>query len=123
MDTLRRLGGLAGIVSGLATAWLTIGLCVAFPAAGVTLKDQNDPNKYLPFVAKHTVLFWTTDVLGGVLAAIAAAILIVALADRFRGDSHGQATLGMALGLVGAFGLAAGAFIRLMMAGQLAAIY
>ncbi|HLW48524.1 MAG TPA: hypothetical protein VKW09_12230 [bacterium] len=123
MDNLRRLGGLAGIVSGLATAWLTIGLTVAFPAAGITLRGQNDPNKYLPFIAKHTVLFWTTDVLGGVLAALAAAILMLALADRFRAESDGQAKIGLAMGLVGALGLAIGAFIRLTSAAYLTAIY
>jgi hypothetical protein len=123
MDNLRRLGGLAGIISGLATAWLTIGLAVAFPAAGITLRGQNDPNKYLPFVAKHTVLFWTTDVLGGVVAALAAAILMLALADRFDARTHDQAKMGMAFGLVGALGLAVAAFIRLMVAGYLTAIY
>jgi hypothetical protein len=123
MDNLRRLGGLAGIISGLATAWLTIGLSVAFPAAGITLRGQNDPNKYLPFVAKHTALFWSTNVLGGIVAAVAAAIFLLALAERFQGESQDQAKLGLAMGLVGALGLAIAAFIRLTSAGYLTAIY
>jgi hypothetical protein len=123
MDNLRRLGGLAGIVSGLAMAWLTIGLSVAFPAAGITLRGQNDPNKYLPFVMKHTALFWSVDVLGGVLAAVAAAILILALAERFHGASSDQAKLGMTMGLVGALGLVIAAFCRLTAVGYLTGIY
>jgi hypothetical protein len=123
MDNLRRLGGLAGIISGLATAWLTIGLSVAFPAAGITLRGQNDPNKYLPFVMRHTALFWTTDVLGGIVAALAVGILMLALAERFSGESHDQAKLGLTMGLVGALGLAVAAFTRLTAASYLSAIY
>lgn len=123
MDNLRRLGGLAGIISGLATAWLTIGLSVAFPAAGITLRGQNDPNKYLPFVMKHTALFWSVDVLGGIVAAIAAGILMLALAEKFHGESSDQAKLGMTMGLVGALGLVTAAFCRLTAVVYLTGIY
>jgi hypothetical protein len=123
MDNLRRLGGLSGIISGLATAWLTIGLAVAYPAAGITLKGQTNPYKYLPFVAKHGTLVWSTDVLGGVLAALAAAILMLALAERFDAETHDQAKIGMALGLVGALALAVASFVRLMEGQYLGALF
>ncbi|MHB8730992.1 MAG: hypothetical protein ACYDAB_04300 [bacterium] len=123
MENLRRLGGIAGILSGAATVWLAIGLTVAFPAAGLSVKGEQDPARYLPFITRHAALFWTVGTLGGVLAALAAGILVLALADRFHEDSRDQARLGLALGLVGAVGLAIGAFLRLTGFGYLAAVY
>jgi hypothetical protein len=72
---------------------------------------------------RHTVLFWTVDVLGGIVAAVAAAILILALAEKFHGESSDQAKLGMTMGLVGALGLGIAAFCRLTAVGYLTAIY
>ena len=123
MDNLRRLGGGAGVLSGLATVWLTIGLTVVFPAAGLSLKAQEEPNKYLAFIAKHQILFWTTDVLGGVVAALAVAILMVALADRFHEESRDQSRLGLALGGLGALGLVIGAFVKFTALGYLSVLY
>lgn len=123
MENLRRLGGGAGLLSGLATAWLTIGLTVVFPTAGLSREGQDDPNQYLVFVTRHPALFWTTDVLGGIVAALAAAVLMLALADRFQEESRDHARLGLALGGVGALGLAMGAFVRFTASGYLAVLY
>jgi hypothetical protein len=62
-------------------------------------------------------------VLGGIVAALAVAILMLALAERFSAESHDQAKLGLTMGLVGALGLAVAAFIRLTAASYLTAIY
>jgi hypothetical protein len=123
MENLRRLGGSAGILAGFATVWLAIGPTLIFPAAGLSLMVQEDPNKYLPFIGRHHGLFWATDVLGGALAALAAGILMLALADRFHEDAPDQARLGLTMGLVGALGFAIGAFLRLNGFGYLATIY
>ncbi len=123
MDNLRRLGGVAGIVAGLSTAWLAVGLTVIFPAAGLPLKSQQDPAKYLPFIIRHETLFWAAGAAGGVLAALAAGVLILALADRFHDDSRDQARFGLALGLAGALAFAVGAFLRLTGFGYLATVY
>lgn len=123
MEKLRRLGGGGGILAAIAAAWLVIGMTVVLPSAGLSLKAQSDPNKYLPFIAKHQVLFWTIDVLGGLLASLAAAVLIFALSDRLREESREQSQLGLALGGVGAIGFAIGAFLRLTGLGYLAALY
>lgn len=123
MDNLRRLGGIAGVVAGIATAWLTIGLTVIFPAAGLPLKSQQDPAKYLPFITRHEWLFWAAGAAGGVLAALAAGVFMLGLADRFREDSRDRTRLGLALGLSGALSFAVGAFLRLTGFGYLATVY
>lgn len=123
MDNLRRLGGVAGVLSGFATAWLAIALTVVFPAAGLGPRGQENPSAYLPFIAGHPLLFWATAVLGGVLAALASGVLILALADRFHDESQAQTRLGLALGFTGVLGFAVGAFLRLSGYGYLATLY
>ncbi len=123
MENLRRLGGGGGILAAIAAAWLAIGMTVVLPAAGLSLKAQHDPNKYLPFIAKHQVLFWSIDVLGGLLASLAAVVLLLALADRFREEARDQAQLALAMGVAGAIGFAIVAFLKLIGLGYLAALY
>jgi len=52
MENLRRLGGEAGILAGTATAWIFLGFVFIFPSAGLTLIDQANPHRYLPFIAQ-----------------------------------------------------------------------
>lgn len=124
MENLRRLGGEAGLLAGLAMAWLFLGMVFAFPASGLALDAHANPHRYLPFVARHEFLVWSVNVLGGALAALMGTVLFMALGDRFRdGDADGGARVASALGVVGAAGLAAATLIRQFGIAPLAVMY
>lgn len=124
MENLRRLGGEAGVVAGVAMAWLFLGLVVVFPASGLDYTALGNPHRYLPFVAKHEFLFWTVNILGGLLAGLMSTVLFMALGDRFRdGDADGGVRVASTLGVIGAAGLAASAMIRQFGIAPLAAMY
>lgn len=112
MENLRRLAGEAGVLAGIATAWLFLGLVLVFPSAGLNLADQANPHRYIPYIAKHAGMFWTVNVLGGIAAAVFTAIFVMGLADRFREGSPATAKIGSWLGVFGATSFAAAAAIR-----------
>lgn len=113
MENLRRLGGEAGLVAGIATAWVFLGFVYIFPTVGLDFVDQINPHRYLPFITKHQALVWTVHILGGLLSAIGAAVLFAALQDRFNGSASGMnAKIGAGAGLFGAGMLAAAALVR-----------
>lgn len=109
---VRRVGAEAGVLAGAATGLLFLGFVWFFPEAGLRLVDQANPHKYLTFIAKHQLLFWTVNVLGGLLAALMSAVLFLALGDRFREDAPASAGVGPLFGIGGALGFAASALIR-----------
>lgn len=123
MENLRRLGAEAGVLAGLATAWLFLGLVWAFPEAGLNLADQVNPHKYLPFIGKHQVMFWTVNVVGGLLAALMSAVLFLALGDRFDEEAPASSRIGPLFGIGGAIGFAASALIRQVGFGAAALMY
>lgn len=123
MENLRRLGGGAGILAGIAAAWLLVGVTVIFPASGLSVNVLDDPNKYLPFAAKHQVMFWMVNVLGGLLTPLLALVLLLALADRFREEAPDRSQIGLAIGVIGVTGFAIGAFLKVIGLGSLAALY
>lgn len=123
MENLRRVGAEAGILAGLATAWLFLGLVWAFPDAGLGLADQANPNKYLPFINKHQMMFWTVNVLGGLLAALMSAVLFLALGDRFDEEAPSSSRIGPMFGIGGTIGFAASALIRQVGFGAAALMY
>lgn len=112
MEDLRRMGGEAGVVAGLALGWLFLGMMVVFPAAGLSFSDQLNPHKFLIFVARHEYMFWTVNVLGGLLAAAMSIILYLAVGDRFSNEAPATARIGALFGVLGAFGFAAAALLR-----------
>jgi len=112
MENLRRLGAEAGVLAGIATGLLFLGFVWFFPQAGLTMAAQTNPHKYLTFIAKHEMLFWTVNVLGGLLAALMSMVLFLAVGDRFRDDAPASSRIGPAFGIAGALGFAASALIR-----------
>jgi len=112
MENLRRLGGEAGLVAGIATAWVFLGFVFIFPTAGLDFVDQVNPHRYLPFITKHQAMVWTVHILGGLLSAMGAAVLFAALQDRFNGNGSGIVKLGAGAGLFGAGTLAAAVLVR-----------
>jgi len=112
MENLRRLGGEAGIVAGIATAWVFLGFVFIFPTAGLDFVDQINPHRYLPFMTKHQAMVWSVHILGGLLSAMGAAVLFAALQDKFNGAAPGSAKLGAGAGLFGAGTLAAAVLVR-----------
>jgi len=112
MENLRRLGAEAGVLAGIATALLFLGFVWFFPQAGLTMAAQANPHRYLTFVARHEMLFWTVNVLGGLLAALMSMVLFLALGERFRDDAPASARIGPAFGITGALGFAASALLR-----------
>jgi len=112
MENLRRLGGEAGVVAGVATAWLFLGFVFIFPTAGLDFVDQVNPHRYLPFITRHQGMVWSVHILGGLLAALGTAVLFAALQDRFAAEAPGSAKLGAGAGLFGAGTLAAAALVR-----------
>jgi hypothetical protein len=123
MENLRRVGGEAGVLAGMATALLFVGLVWFFPQAGLPLADQTNPHKYIAFITKHQVLFWLVNVLGGLLAALMSAVLFLALGDRFGDEAPASARIGPLFGIGGAMGFAAAALIRQVGFSAAAAIY
>src|SRR6266849_5138847 len=70
MEDLRRIGGEAGVVAGIALGWLVLGMMVILPAAGLSIGDQMNPHKLLTFIHSHGATVWMVNVLG-VLGAFA----------------------------------------------------
>ncbi|HXF83367.1 MAG TPA: hypothetical protein VNN19_11510 [bacterium] len=112
MQNLRRIGAEAGILAGIATGLLFLGFVWFFPQAGLTMAGQASPHAYMKFIGKHEMLFWTVNVLGGLLAALMSAVLFRTLEDRFEGDAPASARIGALFGIGGAFGFAASALVR-----------
>lgn len=123
MENLRRLGGEAGILAGTATAWIFLGFVFIFPSAGLTLLDQANPHRYLPFIARHSAMFWTVNILGGLIAGLLSAVVFMALGDRFKDESPASARIGSSAGTIGAAAFAAAALVRHTGFGSLSAIY
>ncbi len=123
MENLRRLGGEAGVLAGIATALLFLGFVGFFPSAGLALADQANPHKYLTFITKHQMLFWSVNVLGGLLAALMSAVLFLALGDRFAEDAPASARIGPMLGIGGAVGFASSALVRQVGYSAMSVIY
>ena len=94
MEDLRRLGGEAGILAGVAMAWLFLGFVVLFPSAGLNLVDQGNPHRYLPFIARHASMFWVVNILGALVAGLLSAVVYMALHDRFKDESPATARIG-----------------------------
>ncbi len=112
MQNLRRLGGGAGILAGIAAAWHLLGAAVIIPSAHLSLAAQESPHKYLVFALKHQALIWWINVPGGILASLLGLILLLALADRLRDDVPDRSQIGLALGVVGMIGFAVGASLK-----------
>lgn len=123
MDSLRRLGGEAGMAAALATTWIFLGFVFIFPTAGLDFGDQINPHRYLPFVTRHPAMVWTVHILGGLLAALGAAVLFTALQDRFGIDHPGRARLAAGAGLFGAGTMAAAVLVRQAGFDALATLY
>src|SRR5439155_14401578 len=49
VEDLRRLGGEAGVIAGLALGWLLLGILVVWPAAGLSFGAEFNPNRILPW--------------------------------------------------------------------------
>ena len=69
VEDLRRLGGEAGVIAGVALGWLLLGILVVWPSAGLSFGAEFNPNRILPWVHKHEAMFWAVNILGGLLAA------------------------------------------------------
>ncbi len=123
MENLRRLGGEAGILAGIATAWIFLGFVFLFPSAGLALVDQANPHRYLPFITQHSAMFWTVNILGGLIAGLLSAVVYMAVGDRFKEESPASARIGSFAGTIGAASFAAAALVRHTGFGTLATIY
>src|SRR5256886_17202969 len=87
MEDLRRLGGEAGVLAGVAMAWLFLGFVVLFPSAGLNLVDQGNPHRYPPFIARHASMFRGVNILGALVAGLLSAVGYMALSDRLMDES------------------------------------
>ena len=76
MQNLRRLGGGAGILAGLAAAWHLLGVAVIIPSARLSLSAQESPHKYLVFAHRHQDMLSWINLPGGVLAPLLGLILL-----------------------------------------------
>lgn len=123
MQNLRRWGGEAGVLAGLATAGLFLAFVQFFPSAGLSLADQANPHKYMVFINKHEAMFWTFNVVGGLVAALMSAVLFVSLRDRFEEDAPASARVAALFGIIGAIGFASSALIRQVGYSALATAY
>lgn len=123
VEDLRRLGGEAGVVAGLALGWLLLGILVVWPSAGLSFAGEFNPHKILPFVHRHEVLFWAVNILGGLLAAVMSIILYLAVGDRFTNDAPASARIGALFGVFGSFGFGAAALLRQFGMGPLSLMY
>ncbi len=123
VEDLRRLGGEAGVVAGLALGWLLLGVAVVWPAAGLSFAAQFNPHKILPFIHQHGAMFWAVNILGGLLAAVMGVIFYLAVGDRFTNDAPASARIGALFGVLGSFGFAAAALLRQYGMGALGGMY
>ncbi|TMI79438.1 MAG: hypothetical protein E6H04_10585 [Bacillati bacterium ANGP1] len=111
MQNLRRLGGGAGILAGIAAAWHLFGAAVLIPQAHLSLTAQESPHKYLVWANKHQEMLWWING-GSMLAPLLGLVLLLALADRVREDAPDRSQIGYVLGVVGLIGFAVGAFLK-----------
>src|SRR5438034_7816060 len=111
MEDLRRLGGEAGVLAGVAMAWLFLGFVVLFPSAGLNLVDQGNPHRYLPFIARHASMCWVLNILGALVAGLLSAVVYVALHDRFKDECPATARIGSFGGTMGAAAFGAAALV------------
>src|SRR5438445_13831278 len=111
MHNLRRLGGGAGIIAGIAAAWHFLGAAVIIPQAHLSLSAQESPHKYLVWANKHQEMLWWING-GSMLAPLLGLVLLLALADRVRADAPDRSQIGYVLGGVGLIGFAVGAFLN-----------
>src|SRR2546422_10535261 len=123
MENLRRLAGEAGFLAAIATAWLFLGFVVLFPSAGLGLVDQANPHRYLPFIARHSAMFWVVNILGALVAGLLSAVVYMALHDRFKDESPATARIGSFAGTMGAAAFATAALVRHTGFGWLSTIY
>ncbi len=123
MEDLRRIGGEAGVVAGIALGWLVLGVMVVLPAAGLSIGDQMNPHKLLTFIHAHGATVWMVNVLGGLLAAVMSIVLYLAIGDRFSDDEPAGARIGALFGVLGAFAFATAALVRQFGMGSLASLY
>ncbi len=123
MEDLRKIGGEAGVIAGLAMGWLLLGMMVILPAAGLSFSNQLNPHKFLTFVHGHGYMFWSVNILGGLLAAAMSIVLFLAVGDRFANDAPASARIGALFGVLGAFGFATAALLRQFGVGSLATLY
>jgi hypothetical protein len=123
MENLRRLGGEAGVLAGLAMAWMILGFVFIFPSAGLALSDQANPHRYLPFIARHSALFWSVNILGGLVAGLMGVMVFMALWDRFKEDAPASAKIGSLIGIVGAGMFAASVVVRQVGLAMLSPMY
>ncbi|HVH30035.1 MAG TPA: hypothetical protein VNA31_00010 [bacterium] len=119
MQNLRRLGGGAGILAGLAAAWHLLGVAVIIPSAHLSLSAQQSPHKYLVFAHRHQDMIAWINLPGAILAPLLGLILLLAVADRLREHAPDWTQIGLALGVVGVVGFAVGAFVRQFGVGSL----
>lgn len=111
MQSLRRLGGGAGILAGIAAAWHLLGAAVIIPSAHLSLAAQESPHKYLVFANKHQeIIGWING--GSMLASLLGLVLLLALADRLREDAPDRSQIGFTFGVVGMIGFAVAAFLK-----------
>ena len=111
MHNLRRLGGGAGIIAGIAAAWHFLGAAVIIPQAHLSLSAQESPHKYLVWANKHQEMLWWING-GGLLAPLLGLVLLLALADRLREDAPDRSQIGLTLGVLGMTAFAVGAFLK-----------
>ncbi len=123
MQSLRRWGGGAGLLAGVAGAWEFVAFAFVLPAAGLGLTDLRDPDKFLPFIATHRILLWFVDFLGLFLGSLLGLVLLLALGDRFREEAPARSRVGPLFGIVGATGFAIAILIRHFGNGFLATLY
>lgn len=123
MANIRQLGAGAGILAGVAAAWVFIGLVVVFPSAGLSLSAHANPHAVIPFLTKHQVMYWLVNVLGGFLSAIMMLVLFLALGDRFRDEAPAPSQIGVAAGIVGVIGFGIGSLLNQIGFGSLIPLY
>src|SRR3989441_12970814 len=70
VEDLRRLGGEAGVIAGLALGWLLLGVLVVWPSAGLSFAAEVNPDRILPIVHRHAAMFCAVNILCGLLAAV-----------------------------------------------------
>ncbi len=123
VEDLRRLGGEAGVVAGVAMGWLLLGVAVVWPSAGLSFAAEFNPHRILPFIHSHAALYWAVNILGGLLAAVMSIILYLAVGDRFSDSAPASARIGALFGVLGSLGFGAAALLRQFGMGPLSLIY
>lgn len=112
MQNLRRLGGGAGILAGLAAAWHLLGVAVITPSMHLSMSAMDNPHKYLVWAHRHQDMISWINLPGSILAPLLGLVLLVAIADRLREHAPDWSQIGFALGTVGLIGLVVGAAVK-----------